>query len=58
MPYTPLGVWLLHLGLSHSRPDHPHTLGKDERFHRTLRAELLGGPPFGDLGRCQQAFDR
>ena len=59
-PYTPLGVWLLRLGigLSHSRPYHPQTLGKDERFHRTLKAELLGGPPFGDLGHCQRAFDR
>ena len=35
-PYTPLGVWFLRLGigLSHSRPYHPQTLGKD--FHRTL----------------------
>ena len=59
-PYTPLGVWLLRLGIgfSHSRPYHPQTLGKDERFHRTLKAELLGGPPFDDLPRCQDAFDR
>jgi transposase InsO family protein len=59
-PYTPLGVWLMRLGigLSHSRPYHPQTLGKDERFHRTLKAELLGGPPFDDLRRCQLAFDR
>lgn len=59
-PYTPLGVWLMRLGigLSHSRPYHPQTLGKDERFHRTLKAELLGGPPFTDLARCQRAFDR
>lgn len=59
-PYTPLGVWLMRLGigLSHSRPYHPQTLGKDERFHRTLKAELLGGPPFDDLRHCQQAFDR
>lgn len=59
-PYTPLGVWLMRLGIgiTHSRPYHPQTLGKDERFHRTLKAELLGGPRFDDLGRCQQAFDR
>lgn len=59
-PYTPLGVWLLRLGIgvSHSRPYHPQTLGKDERFHRTLKAEVLGGPPFADLVRCQRAFDR
>lgn len=59
-PYTPLGVWLLRLGIgvSHSRPYHPQTLGKEERFHRTLKAELLAGPPFGNLYHCQQAFDR
>ena len=48
----------LGIGISHSRPYHPQTLGKDERFHRTLKAEVLGGPPFADLERCQQAFDR
>jgi transposase InsO family protein len=59
-PYTPLGVWLMRLGIgiSHSRPYHPQTLGKDERFHRTLKAELLGGPPFDSLAHCQQTFDR
>jgi transposase InsO family protein len=59
-PYTPLGVWLMRLGIgiSHSRPYHPQTLGKDERFHRTLKAELLCGPPFDSLVHCQQTFDR
>ena len=58
-PYTPLGVWLMRLGvaISHSRPYHPQTMGKDERFHRTLKADLLGGPPFADLAHCQRAFD-
>ena len=57
---TPLSAsgCCLGIGLSHSRPYHPQTLGKEERFHRTLKAELLGGPPFGDLVHCQQAFDR
>jgi len=34
-PYTPLTVWLRRLGIavSHSRPYHPQTLGKDARFH-------------------------
>ncbi|NIR98045.1 MAG: transposase family protein, partial [Gammaproteobacteria bacterium] len=42
-PYTPLTVWLLRLGVgvSHGRPYHPQTQGKDERFHRTLGAEVL-----------------
>ena len=37
--HTPLTVWLLRLGVRvvHSRPRHPQTLGKDERFHRTRR---------------------
>ncbi|HYD31861.1 MAG TPA: IS481 family transposase [Azospirillaceae bacterium] len=58
--YTPLTVWLLRLGIrcSHSRPYHPQTQGKDERFHRTLKAELLQGPPFADLAACQRAFER
>jgi transposase InsO family protein len=50
-PYTPLGVWLMEqdIRIGHSRPYHPQTQGKDERFHRTLKAEALGGPPFEDL---------
>lgn len=57
--YTPLTLWLIRLGIgvSHSRPYHPQTQGKDERFHRTLNVEVLRGPPFRDLGQCQQRFD-
>jgi transposase InsO family protein len=56
--YTPLTIWLLRLGVQvvHSRPRHPQTLGKDERFHRTLNAELLG-EPLPDLGTAQRRFD-
>jgi transposase InsO family protein len=58
-PYTPLTVWLLELGIgvSHSRPYHPQTQGKDERFHRTLKAELLQVNVFRDLIHCQHHFD-
>lgn len=58
-PYTPLTVWLLRLGIrvGHSRPYHPQTLGKDERFHRTLQAELLQYCHSLDLGQCQRRFD-
>lgn len=57
--YTQLGVWLLRLGigLSHGRPYHPQTQGKDERFHRTLQAELLRWEQFKDLAHCQNRFD-
>ena len=58
-PFTPLTVWLMQLGISvhHSRPYHPQTLGKLERFHRSLKSELLTGRTFTDLPHCQRAFD-
>ncbi|WP_192365032.1 integrase core domain-containing protein, partial [Mesorhizobium mediterraneum] len=58
--FTLLTVWLIEAGVavSHSRPCHPQTLGKDERFHRSLKAEALQGPPFADLAKAQDAFDR
>lgn len=56
---TKLEVWLLRLGVevSHSRPFHPQTQGKDERFHRTLKRELLNRRGFNSLVSCQGAFD-
>lgn len=59
-PYTKLTVWLIRIGvdISHSRPSHPQTNGKDERFHRTLKAEVLGNRWFSSLSQVQAAFDR
>jgi transposase InsO family protein len=58
--YSALTVWLIEHGVAvgHSRPLHPQTLGKDERFHRTLNAELLRGIAFADLARAQAGLDR
>lgn len=57
--HTALGVWLLERGVavSHGRPYHPQTQGKDERFHRTLAAEVIGRRVFADLAECQRRFD-
>ena len=57
--HTPLGVWLMEQGIrvTHGRPYHPQTQGKDERFHRTLKAELLQGREFANLVETQGQFD-
>jgi transposase InsO family protein len=58
-PWTRLVVWLLKLGIEtiHSRPYHPQSRGKNERFHRTLKAEVLALRTFRDLAEVQRAFD-
>jgi transposase InsO family protein len=57
--WTALSVWLLRLGVDviHSRVRHPETLGKDERFHKTLAAECLEGRQFSTFDQVQQYFD-
>jgi hypothetical protein len=57
--WTRFGVWLLKLGIEllHSRPYHPQSRGKNERFHRTLKAEVLAFKRFRDLAGVQRAFD-
>lgn len=54
-----LEVWLIRLGIgvTHSRPYHPQTQGKDERFHRTLKRELLNRFGFSSIDACQESFN-
>jgi transposase InsO family protein len=57
--HTTFTAWLIQLGIyvSHSRPGHPQTQGKLERFHRTLKLELLSRYKFKDLIEAQEGFD-
>lgn len=57
--WTRFGVWLLKLGIDviHSRPYHPQSRGKIERFHRSLNAEVLALRLLRDLDDAQAAFD-
>jgi transposase InsO family protein len=51
---------LLALGIEfrHSRPYHPQTCGKVERFHQTMKAFLARQPPAGSIAELQTQVDR
>jgi hypothetical protein len=56
---TRLGVWLVRLGieLQHTGYYHPQTIGKDERFHRTLGDEVLSRQVLHNMSHAQRCFD-
>jgi len=57
--WTKLLIWLLSVGVDviRSRIRHPQTLGKDERFHRTLSVECIEGHTFSTFNQVQNRFD-
>jgi transposase InsO family protein len=48
----------LGIAYKHSRPYHPQTCGKVERFHLTLKRFLARQDPAADLGALQAQLDR
>ena len=58
--YSALEVWLMRLGIRvlHGRPYHPQTQGKAERFHQTLKYDLLKRHQWLNLAHSQQRFDQ
>lgn len=58
--FTPLTVWLLKhgVGVIHAKPYCPQGRGKNERFHRALKAEVITARPMADLAQAQQTFNR
>jgi transposase InsO family protein len=57
--FTKFSIWLIEHGVApwHSTPWHPQSHGKNERFNRTLNAELLSDRVFDNLNQAQHAFD-
>jgi transposase InsO family protein len=57
---NPLETVLADLRITHkhSRPNHPTTCGKVERFQQTLKRWLTKQPPAGTLAELQQHLDR
>jgi transposase InsO family protein len=58
-PHPTVPVWRRRLGIrvGHSRPYPPPTQGKDQRFHRPLKAELPGRTTFADQTEAQRPLD-
>lgn len=56
--YTQFEKWLMNLNILpiHGRIVHPQTQGKIERFHRTLKNELLNHKSFADISEADECL--
>ena len=57
--HSQLSAWLMRQDIKviHGQPHHPQGRGKIERFHRTLKLEVLQDRRLSDLVDAQSAFD-
>jgi transposase InsO family protein len=57
--YTLFEIWLMELDIFpvHGRFMHPETQGKEERFHRTMKAEILKRNILENQSHAQKIFD-
>ena len=58
--YTTFSLWLIDHGIevSYSRPHHPQTNGKNERFNRSLLNEAIENKYIKDILDAQAQFDK
>jgi transposase InsO family protein len=57
--YTQFEIWLMEYGILpiHGRIRHPQTQGKAERFHKTIKEELLKHTQLKNMVHAQECFD-
>lgn len=58
--YTMFDIWMMQMNVLpiHGKVLHPQTQGKDERFHRTLKEDILNRTIIRDLEHAQEEFDK